>query len=175
MPRCRLVLAQTAALLALAGCGWTPLYADRETGPADQALRTIRVDPIPERVGQRLEMALRDSLDGGEPGPKRYVLHTLLSVNLVDLGIQSQGLGTRGKLDVYATITLAEINKAGTLLTNVVHAAESFDIQANGYSTVVAEEDARNRAVEELRREIVARLTLFMQRRAAQTAAAPAP
>jgi hypothetical protein len=50
-----------------------------------------------------------------------------------------------------------------------VHTSESFDILANNYASVVAEEDARIRAVEELRRDIVTRLTLFLQRRAAET------
>jgi hypothetical protein len=50
-----------------------------------------------------------------------------------------------------------------------VHTAESFDIVANEYASVVAEEDARIRAVEELRRDIIARLTLFFQRRAAES------
>ena len=56
------------ALLALPGCGWEPLYADRETGPADLELRAIKVDPIAERIGQRLALALRESLnpDGAE-------------------------------------------------------------------------------------------------------------
>ena len=29
----------------LAGCGWAPLYANRETGPADADLRAIKVSP----------------------------------------------------------------------------------------------------------------------------------
>ena len=51
----------------LSGCGWTPLYAESR-GPASEELRAIRVDPIPERIGQRLEIALRNSLNPtGEP------------------------------------------------------------------------------------------------------------
>ena len=54
--------------VAAVGCGWTPLYADTETDAASQELRAIKVDPIPERIGQRLEMALRNSLNPtGEP------------------------------------------------------------------------------------------------------------
>ena len=53
------------------------------------------------------------------------------------------------------------------------HVAESFDILANEYANVVAENDARTRAVEELRRDIMIRLTLFLQRRAAEPAAKP--
>jgi LPS-assembly lipoprotein len=164
----RLVLgAGLGAALFSAGCGWTPLYADRQTGPADTELRAIKVAPIAERIGQRLELALRNGLDPSGEAAKRYMLRTSLQLIRQDLGVQSQGLGTRGKLDVYATITLSEITSGATLLNNTVHVSDSFDIDANEYSTVVAEDDARVRAVEELRRDILTRLTLFMQRRVA--------
>src|SRR5437764_1064944 len=164
------------ALLALPGCGWRPLYADRETGPGDAELRAIKVDPIAERIGQRLTLALRESLNpDGAPAPQRYRLSILLQTARADLGIQQTGLGSRGKLDVNATITLRDIRTGATHFYTTSHAAESFDILANEYASVVAEDDARTRAVEELRRDIVTRLTLFLQRRAAETAPIPRP
>jgi LPS-assembly lipoprotein len=160
-----------AALLAapgiLSGCGWEPLYADRETTAADADLRAIKVNPIPERVGQRLEMALRTSFNPtGEETKQRYSLSVVLTTALASLGVQSQGLGTRGIVQVYANYTLREIGTGGTLTTGSIHSADSFDIQANGYSTVVAQDDALTRSVEELCREIVARLILYLQRKA---------
>jgi LPS-assembly lipoprotein len=174
-------LAQRFALLAclagspilLAACGWRPLYADPETGPAAADLRAIRVEPIAERIGQRLEMALRESLNPtGDSTPTHYSLRTTLAVYRQDLGLQSQGLSTRSKLDVYATIVLRNIATGEQLLNRTIHAANAFDIVANEYATVVAEDDARSRTVDELDREIVTELTLFLQRRAA---AKPAP
>jgi LPS-assembly lipoprotein len=163
----------TVALLALGGCGWTPLYADRETGPADEALRAIRVAPIPERIGQRLEIGLREAFNpGGEPTPQRYVLNTTLAVSRASLGIQSQGLGTRGETNVTASYRLTEIKTGKVVQTSTMHVAESFDIQANNYSTIVAQRDADARLADELREEIVARLTLFLQRQAKQQTAA---
>jgi LPS-assembly lipoprotein len=159
------------SLPALSGCGWEPLYADRETGPADRELQAIRVRPISERIGQRLEVALRNSLNPEHEGtPARYGLSVTLSVSKTDLGVQSQGLGTRGEVAVVATYVLTDLKTGAPLQNSTVHATESFDIQANGYSTVVAQDDALVRTVEEMRREIVARLTLFMQRRAAVAA-----
>jgi LPS-assembly lipoprotein len=163
-----------SVLPVLAGCGWEPLYADREAGPADAELRAIRIAPIPERIGQRLALALRQSFNpGGEPVPQRYVLNTTLNVVRVDLGIQTQGFGTLGRVDVYATIGLFDIKTGTQLLSGVSHAAESFTIMANEYSDVVAEENARNQAAEQVRSDIVNRLTLYMQRRVATTAAKP--
>ena len=50
---------------------------------------------------------------------------------------------------------------------DLLTSTEAFDIVANYYSNVVADEDSRRRAAEEIRRDIVTQLTLFLQRRAA--------
>ncbi len=160
-------------LSTLAGCGWAPLYADPGSTPADESLRAITVTPISERIGQKLAWALRKSLNPtGIPTPQRYVLRTTLRTLRSDLGIQSFGLGSRGKLDAYATYVLADTKTNATLLTATSHVAESFDILANEYAAIVAEDDAGTRAVEELRRDIVTQLTIFLRHR---TAAAQAP
>jgi LPS-assembly lipoprotein len=173
LPRRTVIGFALVAAGVVSGCGWTPLYANRETGPGDVDLRAIRVAPITDRVGQRLELALRDSLNpSGVPTPQRYVLSTTLQTTLADLGIQSQGLASRGQVDVVATYTLKSIETGKMLLSNTVHVNDSFNIAANGYANVVAEDDARTRAVEELREEIIARLTMFMQRRRIDPASA---
>ncbi len=167
-------MALALGLSALGGCGWAPLYADREAGPADAELRAIRVAPILERIGQKLALALRESLNpGGEAAAQRYLLRTTLQIVRSDLGVQSLGLGTRGKLDVYARYLLSDIKSGSALVSATSHVAESFDIQANEYASVVAESDAGTRAVEELRRDILSRLTVFLQRRAAEGPAKP--
>jgi LPS-assembly lipoprotein len=161
-----LSLALPALSALLGGCGWEPLYADRQAIPANADLRAIKVIPIAERVGQRLERGLRDSFNPtNEPTPAKYELRVALRTTAVDLGIQSQGLGTRGEVQVTATYTLSDIATHAPLQTGVVHASDSFDIQANGYSTVVAQNDAYVRTGEEIRREIVTRMTLLMQKR----------
>jgi LPS-assembly lipoprotein len=162
------------AVSSLGGCGWAPLYADPESGPADAELRAIKVAPIPERIGQNLALALRQLLNPtGDPTPQRYLLRTTLQTVRQDLGVQTQGLGTRGRLDAFAAFFLSDSKSGAQLLTGTSHVAESFDILANEYSDIVAEDDARTRAVEELRRDIVGRLILFLQRRVAEPAAKP--
>src|SRR3954471_9174908 len=171
MPSRRMFVASSAAvsLVALTGCGWVPLYADRETGPADAELAAVKVAPIPERAGQILALGLRQWLNpSGAPVPSRYLLRTLLTISRLDLGILTFGLGTRARVDVFATFTLYEIATSTPLLNASSHAAESFDIVSNYYSNVVAEEAARTRATEEIRRDIVTQLTVFLQRRAAK-------
>jgi hypothetical protein len=164
----RRALLATLLVAPFSGCGWTPLYADLDTGPANEDLRAIRVEPISERIGQRLAMALRNSLNPtGEPTTQRYRLATTLNVVLSSLGIQSQGTATLGRLDVYATYYLYDIASGAILLGNTLHVQNSFELNPNQYSTVVGEDDAAVRSVAELNQEMVARLSLFMERRAA--------
>src|SRR5579864_7838865 len=141
----------------LSGCGWEPLYANHVTEPADAALQAIKVAPIAERVGQRLEFGLRNSLNpNNAQTPQLYTLAVTVGTTVQDLGIQSQGIGTRGEVQLTSTFRLID-NKTGQVLrSGTVHTSDSFDIQANGYSTVVAQDDAYTRCVEETRREIVA-------------------
>jgi len=170
-----LLAAVLGASFALASCGWAPLYADPETGPASEELRAIKVDPMPERIGQRLEIALRNSLNpSGEPAPAaRYRLRSTLATNLTNLGIQSQGLATLGKLDIFATYFLIDMQSGNNLLVNTLHDANTFDLNPNQYSTTVGEDDTAVRSVAELDQEITTRLTLFFQRRLAEQKAKP--
>src|SRR5215204_2962882 len=170
-----LVILIAFGLFGLAGCGWEPVYADRETGPADAELRAIRVQPIPERIGQKLAIGLRDWLNpSGEPTPQLYVLRTTLQTARLDLGVLVQGSGTRGRYDAIVNYSLADIRTGAQLFASTSRAAEAFDILANYYANVVAEEDAATRAAEQLRREMATQLTLFLQRRAAEAAGAQA-
>jgi len=160
--------------LALSGCGWAPLYAEPAAGPASAELRAIYVEPILERIGQRLQIALRNSLNPtGDPTPQRYRLRTTLATYLTNLGIESQGLASLGKLDVYATYNLIDDKTHQVLLVNTVHVANSFDLNPNQYSTVVGEDDTVVRSAAELNQEIVTRLALFMERRLAEQPPAP--
>jgi len=145
-----------------------------EAGPAIEELRAIRVAPIPERLGQRLRMALRNSLNpSGEPARQRYILRVAPWVGLSNLGIQAQGLGTLGQLDISVTYSLVDMESGKTLLTNTIHVANSFDLNPNQYSTIAGENDALVRSVAELNQEIVTRLTVFMQRRMAEKSSKP--
>ncbi|MGB9647237.1 MAG: hypothetical protein WCB44_19240, partial [Stellaceae bacterium] len=105
--------------LALSGCGWAPLYGEAVSGPASEELRAIQVEPISERIGQRLQIALRSSLNPtGEPTPERYRLRITLATYLTNLGIESQGLASLGKFDVYATYTLIDSKSRQNLVVN---------------------------------------------------------
>ena len=165
--RARLAAGALGVRLGAAICG-----GHERPGKRGVARDPCRTDP--ERIGQRLQIALRSSLNPtGEPTPERYRLRITLATDLTNLGIESQGLASLGKFDVYATYTLIDSKSRQNLLVNTVHVANSFDLNPNQYSTVVGENDAAVRSAAELNQEIVTRLALFMERRLAEKPPAP--
>ena len=73
-----------AGLLALARCGWQPVYATRSdgvAGPAEQGLASTSITLMPERSGQLLRQALQTRFDrAGSGAAKLYDLTAQFSV-----------------------------------------------------------------------------------------------
>jgi len=155
-------------LLPLGACGFRPLYAEREEASSEPALATIKVLPIKDRIGQMLEMSLRESFNPrGIAADPRYTLSVTLAVSRFDLGIQRDASATRGRVDVYATIQLADAQSGKAVYNSRAQSTSSFNILDDAYAAQVAEDDARTRTVRDLSDEIRTRMALFLRSRRA--------
>lgn len=151
-------------LLPLAACGFHPLYSERTQETDEPALAAIVVQPIPDRIGQQLEFSLREALNPrGLSVEPRYTLTTLLTQTRVDLGIQRDATSTRGRVDVYVTVTLSDNRTGKVLYTARAQSTSAFNILQDAYAAQVAESDARTRTVRDLTTEIRTRLALFLR------------
>jgi LPS-assembly lipoprotein len=161
------------ALLPLGACGFHPLYSEETLAADEPALAAIVVVPIADRIGQQLELSLREALNPrGISVEPRYRLTALLTETRVDLGIQRDASSTRGRVDVYVTLTLTEYKSGKSVYNARTQSTSAFNILQDAYAAQVAEEDARTRTVRDLSVEIRTRLALFMrqlQRQQAQT------
>jgi len=152
----------------LGACGFRPLYAEREEASSEPALATIKVLPIKDRIGQMLEMSLRESFNPrGIAVDPRYTLSVTLAVSRFDLGIQRDASATRGRVDVYATIQLADAQSGKAVYNSRAQSTSSFNILDDAYAAQVAEDDARARTVRDLSDEIRTRMALFLRSRRA--------
>lgn len=158
----------SALLLSLAGCGFHPLYAERDLKANEPLLAAIKVTPISERVGQQLEFALREELNPtGLQVPSLYTLTITLIVASVDTGIQRDASATRGNTTVYATFTLTEIKTNKQLYASRTQSTSAYNILFDPYAAQVATDDSLTRAVRELSGEIGTRLALFLRQQRA--------
>ena len=80
--------------LALAGCGFQPLYGGTTAGGARLAevMKGVDITPIPGRVGQKLRNELIfTNTGGGIAGPARYRLDITVKESVTDQLVQITG------------------------------------------------------------------------------------
>lgn len=153
-------LVAAALILALAGCGFTPLYGlDQRGGPVTADLALVRLNPIAEALGQDLRQALRDRIHPrGQALQPRYDFWVDLRVERVEQGIRDDDTATRTVLTLAADFQLTE----GRLerLRGTAEGVVTFNVLDNKYSTMASEQDALQRAVALVARDLAARLAV---------------
>jgi LPS-assembly lipoprotein len=158
------------ACVALAGCGFHPLYAEsEESGEFDADLASVSVTPIAERIGQIVANALRDSFNPARAKvPQRYVLTVVLTTSTGDYAIRKDGTASRELLAVSGSFNMYALGGERPVLTGSVTINDSYDVGENEYSVIVANNDAQARAAQEISTDIRTRVALYF-RRAAKT------
>jgi LPS-assembly lipoprotein len=143
-------LAALALCLALAACGFHPMYG-RTTGPA---LSSVYVEPVAERDGFELRNALIDSLqsDGEEQG-KAYHLKIVLNESAQGIALQNDATITRYNNVLTARYTLYDAQ--GAVLTSGTQTQMSaYNVVQSPYSTLVAAQDSSKRAAQDIAERI---------------------
>ncbi len=157
------------ALTALAGCGFTPLYATNEAGagPRD-TLDRVEIGIIPDSDGQILRNLLIDRFySGGWPDDPSYILSfTPLEESIRDLDITKSSDATRAQLTLVTEMSLREKGGA-VVLKRKLNALTSYNILQSQFTTRVAEDAARRNALTDLARQTENELLLYFNRRAA--------
>jgi LPS-assembly lipoprotein len=153
------------SLLPLAACGFHPLYGDTAALGYDPKLAAIKVQPVPDRIGQIMVASLREQLNPrGEAVAARYVLNVTMSVDRSNLGIRRDNTSSRGELAINATLALHESAGDKLVYSDAIRTVTSFNLPDDAYAATVAEDTARTEAADELGREIAERVAVFMRR-----------
>ena len=142
-------------LLAVAGCGFTPVYAPDSTA---STLRDAVQITAPETVeGYAMLQALRDRL--GNAATPAYALTVTLDITEVAAATTTEGNTTRYTLPGEATYVLN--NVAGITLTQgTVASFTSYSATGTTVATSTAQADARARLAQLLADQIVTRLSV---------------
>ena len=149
-------------LLALSGCGFKPLYS-RGTEAADERLATNRVSPIPDRLGQRLAIDLRDTFNPlGRKVDATHALNVSLVTERREVAVRRDGTASRVELVVNANYTLADLSTQRSVLTGIARSRDTFDLVDNEYANVIAGESAQARTLRFITEEIRTRIALFL-------------
>ncbi len=148
--------------LLLAGCGFRPLYASGPdgVGPAD-VLSGIYVEPIPERVGFQLRNQLLDRLNATGDNNGAYRLKISLREETEGVAIRSNASITRYNYTLFARYDLFQTGGTTPVKSGNVSALAAYNVATSPYATVVAEQDASERAAGDIAERLRVELAVF--------------
>lgn len=139
-----LLLAGSAPLLA--GCGFTPLYAQPGVSPSLSAIDVI----TPEgRTGQLLMEALSDQLALDRRVPARFRLNLALDERRYARGLQPEEIATWYEQYASVRYSLVDIATGETMTAGVIPVSVSYDAVRDPYAGIVQQRDGEKRAADE--------------------------
>src|SRR5688572_12647479 len=138
-----------ASLLALAGCGFAPMYGKS----TQQALASgVRIEAPRDAMGQKFQQELEDRLNPtGIPANPKYLLKVDLATASSAIGVARDGTVSRFNVILGSRYMLVRLSDNKVVQRDEVSHVASFNNQPNQYfSTYISEKDALRRGVEEL-------------------------
>lgn len=144
------------AVLALAGCGFRPLYGTMGANPAGQRIfASIYVEPIThERVGYDLRNKLIDLLRGpARAQDAAYRLEVTVTETREGVALQNDSTITRYDLAFTAKYKLTDA-KLNAITSGTETTLESFDVAQSPYASLTGQEEAEKRAMQDIAEHI---------------------
>ena len=157
-------------LLFLSACGFTPVHAPKTSNLSPQnttqSFHQVQISLIPDRSGQYLRNELIDRFyQNGFPQHPTYQLTiSPLQETISDFDITVDSDATRRQLKLSTTLTLQDKKTNKTLLSRPLSATTSNNVLVSEFSTLMAEQNAREAALNDLARQIEMQLALYFKR-----------
>ncbi|HSQ95879.1 MAG TPA: LPS assembly lipoprotein LptE [Croceibacterium sp.] len=153
-----------AVLLALSGCGLSPMYAGGGDGAVAHGLAAVEVPPIQGKSGWLVRNALNDRLgQSGVPGAARYRLDVLLDDKLEGLGLIRDDTVSRERRTLRARYQLVDLASGNIVLDATAGSDTGIDVVSSEYATIAAENTALENLSTEVADQIIARLALVLR------------
>jgi LPS-assembly lipoprotein len=153
------------AALALAGCGFQPLYGGTTAGGQrlSEVMAGVEITPIPGRVGQKLRNELIfTNTGGGLAAPSRYRLEIAVKESVVDQLVQITGDATGQVYQLDATFQLIDPNNGKVLLQGKAISRAPYNRFQEIFANVRARYDAENRAARTVSESIKTQVAAFL-------------
>lgn len=156
-----LALVLLLATPALAGCGFTPLYAQPGVSPGLSGIETV----APEgRTGFLLRQALDDAFVRDLAKPPVYKLQIDLKQTRQPRGRRVDSAASRYELTLTANWKLVSAATGAVTYEGVTETEVTFDRADQPYASIAGHQDAEERAAGELARKIQLQLADWMAR-----------
>jgi LPS-assembly lipoprotein len=165
----------TTAALALAACGFRPLYGNGGLGEHGAIpLSSVYVEPISDRVGYELRNNLLDLLNSGSPQSSQYRLKLYLAEREDAVVLQANTSITRYNYTLSAHYELMPRGETTPVKSGDLTAFAAYNVAAAPflYATATAQRDAQNRATNDIAERLRTELAVYLRETAEQSARA---
>lgn len=167
------IITVLGAALGLSGCGFHALYADPH-GAMKADLRSIYVEPVPDRTGYELRNQLLDLLDASaDAAGAAYRLHLTMSEKSDAVGVQSQPVGavtqtaiTRYNDTLSVTYELVDTKTNETMTHGIETGLSAYNVLSSPYSTLVSHQAADQHATDDIAERIRIDLAVYFRQNA---------
>ncbi len=157
------------ALLAVAGCGFEPMYGAPRGQPnaAVAGMSETRIALIADRPGQELRNNLLDRMTPyGQPAKPRFELQVSLGERLDRLGIARDDTATYGRITLTANFALRDIESGRVVHTGQSRWTNGFTMVSSHFANLTSEQAARSRGLQEVGEDIRQQLGLYFTKSA---------
>jgi LPS-assembly lipoprotein len=160
----------------LAGCGFTPLYADRAGSNVAADLSMLDVKAPNNTLGRELKYNLLDILSssGNPPANAPWVVELAPSFYEEDVAIESDAEVTRKNVVLVVPFRLVDTETGKPVLRSTARARSSYDRVDSEFANIVAAEDAQKRVAKVVADDIKLQLGIHFDRQARSDTAAGA-
>ena len=159
MARIASIGALALAALALAGCGFTPLYGRPGVGTT---LSSVQVSAPTGRAGQLMREHLDDALSRDAGLKPQYRMDLQISEQRYPRGIRVDNVATRYEYVLTAAYTLVSTATNMTAKGGRGRVEVTYDSADQPYASVAAQQDAQDRAAGEAARKIELELATWL-------------
>jgi LPS-assembly lipoprotein len=154
----------TVAALALAGCGYRPMYGSSATNPGIVgSLAAVSIPEPTDRPGQLIRNELISTMQAGK-GEEKYLLN--LTTTVADNAVISNKQPSYGRQAILITTNYELIDRAsGKVVTKgTTFARVPYDTVRQPFADMQAEKDATERAAREVGADIRTRLAAYFSK-----------
>ena len=152
-------------LLALAGCGFKPVYGVHSAGKspsAAQQFAAIEIPVLPNRLGQQMRNMLIDSLHpGGADTDYRYKLDVGVTEAVINLGLQQNSTSTRGQVRITVKYALIDKSNDKVVLKETLRTSTGYNILINQFSSVLSQDDAETPGLQQIADDMTLHLAMY--------------
>jgi len=156
----------TSALIVstLAGCGFQPLYGHKGSVNASNELASISIDPIRDRIGQKLHNHLLDLFNPhGRPARPLYTLEVVLESSITNIAVSKEAIATRVNYQLTAAFILYDAQSRKRVYSGGDQVITGYNILVSNFATKSAKINAQTRATRQVAFIIQTQVASFLK------------